>query len=294
MASAIPETGPSPELNLSRYLNRVHKIPMLTPDEEKQLALSWKESGDQSAADRLVTSHLRLVARIGMGYRGYGLPIGEILSEGNLGMIKAVKRFDPDRGFRLATYAMWWIRASMQEYILRSWSIVKMGTTAAQKKLFFNLRKLKGQLQAIDDGDLLPEHVTIIADRLSVSKEEVSSMNGRLASHDHSLNVPLRDDGFDEWQDFLVDETESQETTLAATEELTVRRRLLMEAMGLLSDRERHIVTERRLFDKPSTLQQLSQVYGISRERVRQIEANALKKIKMSIREETSGTDLAI
>jgi RNA polymerase sigma-32 factor len=294
MASAIPETGPSPELNLSRYLNRVHKIPMLTPDEEKQLALSWKESGDQSAADRLVTSHLRLVARIGMGYRGYGLPIGEILSEGNLGMIKAVKRFDPDRGFRLATYAMWWIRASMQEYILRSWSIVKMGTTAAQKKLFFNLRKLKGQLQAIDDGDLLPEHVTIIADRLSVSKEEVSSMNGRLASHDHSLNVPLRDDGFDEWQDFLVDETESQETTLAATEELTVRRRLLMEAMGLLSDRERHIVTERRLFDKPSTLQQLSQVYGISRERVRQIEANALKKIKMSIKEETSGTDLAI
>lgn len=267
---------------------------MLTPDEEKQLALSWKESGDQSAADRLVTSHLRLVARIGMGYRGYGLPIGEILSEGNLGMIKAVKRFDPDRGFRLATYAMWWIRASMQEYILRSWSIVKMGTTAAQKKLFFNLRKLKGQLQAIDDGDLLPEHVTIIADRLSVSKEEVSSMNGRLASHDHSLNVPLRDDGFDEWQDFLVDETESQETTLAATEELTVRRRLLMEAMGLLSDRERHIVTERRLFDKPSTLQQLSQVYGISRERVRQIEANALKKIKMSIKEETSGTDLAI
>jgi RNA polymerase sigma-32 factor len=294
MASAIPETGPSPELNLSRYLNRVHKIPMLTPDEEKQLALSWKESGDQSAADRLVTSHLRLVARIGMGYRGYGLPIGEILSEGNLGMIKAVKRFDPDRGFRLATYAMWWIRASMQEYILRSWSIVKMGTTAAQKKLFFNLRKLKGQLQAIDDGDLLPEHVTIIADRLSVSKEEVSSMNGRLASHDHSLNVPLRDDGFDEWQDFLVDETESQETTLAATEELTVRRRLLMEAMGLLSDRERHIVTERRLFDKPSTLQQLSQVYRISRERVRQIEANALKKIKMSIKEETSGTDLAI
>jgi RNA polymerase sigma-32 factor len=294
MASAIPETSPSPELNLSRYLNRVHKIPMLTPDEEKQLALSWKESGDQSAADRLVTSHLRLVARIGMGYRGYGLPIGEILSEGNLGMIKAVKRFDPDRGFRLATYAMWWIRASMQEYILRSWSIVKMGTTAAQKKLFFNLRKLKGQLQAIDDGDLLPEHVTIIADRLSVSKEEVSSMNGRLASHDHSLNVPLRDDGFDEWQDFLVDETESQETTLAATEELTVRRRLLMEAMGLLSDRERHIVTERRLFDKPSTLQQLSQVYGISRERVRQIEANALKKIKMSIKEETSGTDLAI
>jgi RNA polymerase sigma-32 factor len=294
MASAIPETSPSPELNLSRYLNRVHKIPMLTPDEEKQLALSWKESGDQSAADRLVTSHLRLVARIGMGYRGYGLPIGEILSEGNLGMIKAVKRFDPDRGFRLATYAMWWIRASMQEYILRSWSIVKMGTTAAQKKLFFNLRKLKGQLQAIDDGDLLPEHVTIIADRLSVSKEEVSSMNGRLASHDHSLNVPLRDDGFDEWQDFLVDETESQETTLAATEELTVRRRLLMEAMGLLSDRERHIVTERRLFDKPSTLQQLSQVYRISRERVRQIEANALKKIKMSIKEETSGTDLAI
>lgn len=294
MASVIPEDGPSPELNLSRYLNRVHKIPMLTPDEEGELARRWVENGDQSAADRLITSHLRLVARIAMGYRGYGLPLAEVLSEGNLGMIKAVKRFDPDRGFRLATYAMWWIRASMQEYILRSWSIVKMGTTAAQKKLFFNLRKLKAQLQAIDDGDLSPEHVTIIADRLNVSEAEVSSMNGRLSSHDHSLNVPLREDGFDEWQDFLVDDSESQETYVAEVEELTIRRQLLTGAMGLLTDRERHIITERRLSDKPSTLEQLSRVYSISRERVRQIEANALKKIKLSIEQETSGTDLAI
>jgi len=294
MASVISEEGPSPELNLSRYLNRVHKIPMLMPEEEVELARSWLEQGDQSAADRLVTSHLRLVARIGMGYRGYGLPLAEVLSEGNLGMIKAVKRFDPDRGFRLATYAMWWIRASMQEYILRSWSIVKMGTTAAQKKLFFNLRKLKAQLQAIDDGDLSPEHVTIIADRLNVSEEEVSSMNGRLSSHDHSLNMPLRADGLDEWQDFLVDESESQETYVAEVEELSVRRRLLTGAMDLLKDRERHIITERRLCDKPSTLEQLSRVYGISRERVRQIEANALKKIKISIEQETKGTDLAI
>jgi RNA polymerase sigma-32 factor len=274
----------SPERNLSRYLQAIRKYPMLSPEEEFSLACNWRDRQDTEAAHKLVTSHLRLVAKIAMGYRGYGLPLGELISEGNLGMMQAVKRFDPDRGFRLATYAMWWIRAAMQEYILHSWSLVKMGTTAAQKKLFFNLRKLKGQMQAIDDGDMSPEHVTTIADRLRVSEEEVVNMNRRLASADHSLNAPMRKDGEGEWQDWLVDDSESQESILAEREELTDRRKLLAGAMKTLTDRERHILNERRLKDTPATLEHLSKQYGISRERVRQIEVRAFEKIQKSVR----------
>ena len=274
----------SPERNLSRYLQEIRKFPMLTPEEELSLARRWREGGDVAAAHRMVTSHLRLVAKIAMGYRGYGLPLGELISEGNLGMMQAVKRFDPDRGFRLATYAMWWIRAAMQEYILHSWSLVKMGTTAAQKKLFFNLRKLKGQMQAIDEGDMAPEHVTKIADKLRVSEEEVVNMNRRLASPDHSLNAPMRRDGEGEWQDWLVDDSEDQETRLADSEELKDRRRLLAGAMTTLSERERHILNERRLKDSPATLENLSRQYGISRERVRQIEVRAFEKLAKSLR----------
>ncbi|WP_316979799.1 RNA polymerase sigma factor RpoH [Shumkonia mesophila] len=274
----------SPERNLSRYLQEIRKFPMLSPEEEFSLARRWREEGDAEAAHRMVTSHLRLVAKIAMGYRGYGLPLGELISEGNLGMMQAVKRFDPDRGFRLATYAMWWIRAAMQEYILHSWSLVKMGTTAAQKKLFFNLRKLKGQMQAIDDGDMAPEHVTRIADRLRVSEEEVVNMNRRLASPDHSLNAPMRKDGEGEWQDWLVDDTDDQETRFAESEELKDRRRLLVGAMKTLTERERHILNERRLKDSPATLENLSRQYGISRERVRQIEVRAFEKLQKSVR----------
>lgn len=274
----------SPERNLSRYLQEIRKFPMLSPEEEFSLARRWREEGDSEAAHRMVTSHLRLVAKIAMGYRGYGLPLGELISEGNLGMMQAVKRFDPDRGFRLATYAMWWIRAAMQEYILHSWSLVKMGTTAAQKKLFFNLRKLKGQMQAIDDGDMAPEHVTRIADRLRVSEEEVVNMNRRLASPDHSLNAPMRKDGEGEWQDWLVDDTDDQETRFAESEELKDRRRLLVGAMKTLTERERHILNERRLKDSPATLENLSRQYGISRERVRQIEVRAFEKLQKSVR----------
>ena len=236
------------------------------------------------AAHRLVTSHLRLVAKIAMGYRGYGLPLSELISEGNVGMMQAVKRFDPDRGFRLATYAMWWIRAAIQEYILHSWSLVKMGTTAAQKKLFFNLRKLKGQLQAMEEGDLSPEHLNKIATELDVPEADVISMNRRLASPDHSLNAPLRSDSEGEWQDWLVDESESQETRLADRQELGLRRDLLEKAMTHLNDRERHILTERRLRDNPTTLEDLSQQYGISRERVRQIEVRAFEKLQKAIK----------
>ena len=236
------------------------------------------------AAHRLVTSHLRLVAKIAMGYRGYGLPLSELISEGNVGMMQAVKRFDPDRGFRLATYAMWWIRAAIQEYILHSWSLVKMGTTAAQKKLFFNLRKLKGQLQAIEEGDLSPENLHKIATELDVPEADVVSMNRRLASPDHSLNAPLRSDSEGEWQDWLVDESESQETRLADRQELGLRRDLLEKAMTHLNDRERHILTERRLRDNPTTLEDLSQQYGISRERVRQIEVRAFEKLQKAIK----------
>jgi RNA polymerase sigma-32 factor len=248
------------------------------------LAKRWQEQGDTDAAHRLVTSHLRLVAKIAMGYRGYGLPLNEIISEGNVGLMQAVKRFDPDRGFRLATYAMWWIRAAIQEYILHSWSLVKMGTTAAQKKLFFNLRKLKGQMQAIDEGDLAPETVKAIAERLDVTETEVVEMNRRLEGGDRSLNVPLRVDSDTDWQDWLVDEAASQETNLVEADEFDHRRSLLHRAMSVLNERERHILTERRLKDEPTTLEELSGEYGISRERVRQIEVRAFEKLQRAIK----------
>ncbi len=272
------------EGNLSSYLQEIRKFPMLEQNEEYMLAKSWREHDDIDAAHKLVTSHLRLVAKIAMGYRGYGLPLSELISEGNVGMMQAVKRFDPERGFRLATYAMWWIRAAIQEYILHSWSLVKMGTTAAQKKLFFNLRKLKGQMQAIEEGDLAPEHVAKIAETLAVPEDDVVQMNRRLAAPDHSLNAPLRIDGDGEWQDWLVDETESQESVLAESEELGKRRVLLTNAMKALNERERHILNERRLKENPTTLEDLSQEYGISRERVRQIEVRAFEKLQKSIR----------
>jgi RNA polymerase sigma-32 factor len=274
----------SGEGSLTRYLQEIRKFPMLEPEEEYMLAKRWKEREDSEAAHRLVTSHLRLVAKIAMGYRGYGLPLSELISEGNVGMMQAVKRFDPDRGFRLATYAMWWIRAAIQEYILHSWSLVKMGTTAAQKKLFFNLRKLKGQLQAVEDGDLSPENLKKIATELDVPEADVISMNRRLASPDHSLNAPLRSDSEGEWQDWLVDETESQETRLGDRQELGLRRDLLEKALTHLNERERHILGERRLKENPTTLEDLSQQYGISRERVRQIEVRAFEKLQKAIK----------
>ncbi len=272
------------ETNLSRYLQEIRRFPMLSPEEEYMLGKSWREHGDIDAAHKLVTSHLRLVAKIAMGYRGYGLPLSELISEGNVGMMQAVKRFEPDRGFRLATYAMWWIRAAIQEYILHSWSLVKMGTTAAQKKLFFNLRKLKGQMRAIEEGDLSPEQVNKIATTLDVPEADVVSMNRRLSSPDHSLNAPLRQDGDGEWQDWLVDESENQEVRMAEREELGKRQHLLTDAMTTLNDRERRILTARRLQDEPTTLEDLSQEYGISRERVRQIEVRAFEKLQKSIK----------
>jgi RNA polymerase sigma-32 factor len=274
----------SPDRNLSRYLQRIRKYPMLEPEEEYALARRWADGGDVDSAHKLVNSHLRLVAKIAMGYRGYGLPLGELISEGNVGMMQAVMRFDPYRGFRLATYAMWWIRAAIQEYILHSWSLVKMGTTASQKKLFFNLRKLKGQMQAIDDGDLSPEHVSTIASRLKVSETDVTNMNRRISSPDASLNAPLREEGDGEWQDWLVDQGESQEIRLADHQEFHGRSRLLAGALKTLSDRERQILSERRLKDNPTTLEHLSRRYGISRERVRQIEVRAFEKLQKSVR----------
>ena len=288
----------SPEGNLTRYLQEIRKFPMLEQNEEYMLAKSWREHNDMDAAHRLVTSHLRLVAKIAMGYRGYGLPLGELISEGNVGMMQAVKRFDPERGFRLATYAMWWIRASIQEYILHSWSLVKMGTTAAQKKLFFNLRRLKGQMQAIEDGDLPPETVEAIAKRLDVSEADVISMNRRLAAPDNSLNAPLRGDAEGgEWQDWLVDDSDSQEKVLGERQELNQRQTMLSAAMKGLNKRERHILTERRLKDEPTTLEELSQKYGISRERVRQIEVRAFEKLQKAMKnavvEQRMGEQLA-
>ncbi len=274
----------APEGNLSRYLQDIRKFPMLPPEEEYLLATRFREHGDLVSADKLVTSHLRLVAKIAMGYRGYGLPLGELISEGNVGMMQAVRRFDPERGFRLATYAMWWIRAAIQEYILHSWSLVKIGTTAAQKKLFFNLRRLKGQMQAIEEGDLSAENVAKIAHNLDVTHDEVVSMNRRLSSPDHSLNAPVRIDGEGEWQDWLVDDTTDQETELGEREELGQRRSLLSTALAGLNDRERAILTQRRLADEPATLEDLSQRYGISRERVRQIEVRAFEKVQKSVK----------
>ena len=285
-SAAIMNIGP--DGNLSRYLQDIRKFPMLTPDEELSLAQRWRDSEDTDAAHKLVTSHLRLVAKIAMGYRGYGLPIGELIGEGNVGMMQAVKRFDPDRGFRLATYAMWWIRAAIQEYILHSWSLVKMGTTAAQKKLFFNLRRLKGQMQAFEDGDLKPEQVTKIARLLDVQEQDVVSMNRRLAAPDNSLNAPLRQEGEGEWQDWLVDDSDSQETVLAEREERTGRTALLSSALKTLNDRERRILVERRLKDNPTTLEDLSREYNISRERVRQIEVRAFERLQKAMKQQVA------
>ncbi len=286
MVSAVINVAP--EGNLSRYLQEIRKFPMLTAEEELSLSKRWRDTEDMEAAHKLVTSHLRLVAKIAMGYRGYGLPIGELISEGNVGMMQAVKRFDPDRGFRLATYAMWWIRAAIQEYILHSWSLVKMGTTAAQKKLFFNLRRLKGQMQAIDDGDLQPEQVAKIARVLAVPEQDVVNMNRRLSAPDHSLNAPVRADSEGEWQDWLVDESESQESAIAERQEMTGRKALLANALKTLNERERHILIERRLKDNPTTLEDLSQQYAISRERVRQIEVRAFEKLQKAMHTEVA------
>jgi len=275
----------SPEGGLSRYLAEIRKFPMLGKEEEFMLAKRWREHQDFDSARQLVNSHLRLVAKIAMGYRGYGLPIEEVISEGNVGLMQAVKKFEPDKGFRLATYAMWWIRASIQEYILRSWSLVKMGTTAAQKKLFFNLRKAKSEISALEEGDLRPDQVRQIATKLGVLDEEVISMNRRLAGPDASLNAPLRSDSENEWQDWLADEEAvSQETQLAESEEKAIRMALLEEAMTELTDRERHILTERRLKDDPTTLEELAAQYGVSRERVRQIEVRAFEKLQKAMR----------
>src|ERR1700760_157866 len=275
----------SPEGGLSRYLSDIRKFPMLGKEEEFMLAKRWREHQDFDPARQLVNSHLRLVAKIAMGYRGYGLPIEEVISEGNVGLMQAVKKFEPDKGFRLATYAMWWIRASIQEYILRSWSLVKMGTTAAQKKLFFNLRKAKSEISALEEGDLHPDHVQQIATKLGVLNEEVISMNRRLSGPDSSLNAPLRSDSENEWQDWLADDNAvSAETHVAETEEKSIRMSLLEAAMTELTDRERHILTERRLKDDPTTLEELASQYGVSRERVRQIEVRAFEKLQKAMR----------
>jgi RNA polymerase sigma-32 factor len=277
---------------LTRYLEEIRRFPMLEPNQEYMLAKRWQEHQDADAAQQLVTSHLRLVARIAMGYRGYGLPIGEVISEGNVGLMQAVKRFEPDKGFRLATYAMWWIRASIQEYILRSWSLVKMGTTAAQKKLFFNLRRVKGQIQALEEGDLKPEHVKQIATKLGVSEDDVISMNRRL-SGDAALNAPVRaDQESGEWQDWLVDETPNQEERLAEREELDLRKSYLAAAMGSLNERERRVFEARRLQDDPATLEDLSTEFGVSRERIRQIEVRAFEKVQKAV-QKSAHTDAA-
>jgi RNA polymerase sigma-32 factor len=274
----------SGDAGLSRYLTEIRKFPLLSPEDEYMFAKRWKEHEDPEAARRMVTSHLRLVAKIAMGYRGYGLPISEIVSEGNVGLMQAVKRFDPDKGFRLATYAMWWIRASIQEYVLRSWSLVKMGTTAAQKKLFFNLRKAKNNIGAIEEGDLTPEHVATLSDQLGVTATEVTEMNRRLSGGDASLNAPLRSESESEWQDWLADDTADQETRLAEREEMGDRHELLVSAMKDLTDRERDILQARRLQDEPATLEELSQKYGVSRERVRQIEVRAFEKLQRGMK----------
>jgi RNA polymerase sigma-32 factor len=280
-ARSLPSVGAHG--GLTRYLEEIRQFPMLEPQQEYMLAKSWREHGDRDAAHQLVTSHLRLVARIAMGYRGYGLPIGEVISEGNVGLMQAVKRFDPDKGFRLATYAMWWIRAAIQEYILRSWSLVKMGTTAAQKKLFFNLRKIKGQLKALDEGDLRPDQVKRIATQLGVTEEDVVSMNRRLAG-DSSLNAPVRNDAESgEWQDWLVDDTMDQETALAESEERDIRREMLNNALKGLNPRERRVFEARRLAEEPLTLEELSAEFGVSRERIRQIEVRAFEKVQRAV-----------
>jgi RNA polymerase sigma-32 factor len=284
--SNVPATIPAlgGEQSLNRYLAEIKKFPILQPEQEYMLAKRFQEHGDPEAAAQLVTSHLRLVAKIAMGYRGYGLPTSELISEGNIGLMQGVKKFEPDRGFRLATYAMWWIRASIQEYILRSWSLVKMGTTAAQKKLFFNLRRMKSKLDAFEDGDLRPEHITKIATDLGVAESDVVSMNRRMAmGGDTSLNVSMREDGEGQWQDWLQDDAPLQDAVVADAQEADVRHDMLVSAMDDLNDREKHILTERRLTDDPKTLEELSQVYGVSRERVRQIEVRAFEKLQKAM-----------
>lgn len=294
MSTLALEIDVTPEGNLSRYLQAIRKFPMLKPEEEYSLACDWREREEAKSAHRLVTSHLRLVAKIAMGYRGYGLPLGDLISEGNVGMMQAVKRFDPYRGFRLATYAMWWIRASIQEYILRSWSLVKIGTTAAQKKLFFNLRRLKGEINAIDGGELNPEQVTEIADRLGVQESEVVSMDGRLSTGDQSLNAPMRADGADgdQWQDWLKDESDSQEAVLIENDELQARRQVLLSAMSHLNPREQEILQARRLQDEPATLEELSQKFDVSRERIRQIEGRAFEKLRKAMTQEAADSGI--
>jgi RNA polymerase sigma-32 factor len=281
MAAALPVLAN--EGGLSRYLDEIRKFPMLEPHEEYMLAKRWREHGDREAAHKLVTSHLRLVAKIAMGYRGYGLPISEVVSEGNVGLMQAVKRFEPEKGFRLATYAMWWIKAAIQEYILRSWSLVKMGTTANQKKLFFNLRKAKGRISALDEGDLRPDQVKHIATQLGVTEQDVVDMNRRLGG-DASLNAPLREEGEGEWQDWLVDDSASQENVLAAEEEGQNRLQALRSALSVLNPRERRIFEARRLSDEPITLEDLSTEFGVSRERVRQIEVRAFEKVQEAVK----------
>ena len=278
----------SGEAGLSRYLTEIRKFPLLSAEDEYMFAKRWKEHEDPEAARRLVTSHLRLVAKIAMGYRGYGLPQAEVISEANVGLMQAVKRFEPDKGFRLATYAMWWIRASIQEYVLRSWSMVKLGTTAAQKKLFFNLRKAKSNIGAIEEGDLTPEHVATLSDRLGVTESEVTEMNRRLSGPDASLNAPLRAESESELQDWLADDTADQETRLAEREEMGNRHALLVDAMKELTERERDIIQARRLQDEPVTLEELSQKYGVSRERVRQIEVRAFEKLQRGMKAATN------
>ncbi len=281
MAAALPLIAG--ESGLSRYLAEIKRFPMLEPQEEYMLAKRWREHGDREAAHKLVTSHLRLVAKIAMGYRGYGLPIGEVISEGNVGLMQAVKRFEPEKGFKLATYAMWWIRASIQEYILRSWSLVKMGTTASQKKLFFNLRKAKSRISALDEGDLRDDQVESISKRLGVAKQDVVDMNRRLGG-DASLNAPLREDGEGEWQDWLVDDTADQESQLAEREESDTRLIALRGALSVLNPRERRIFEARRLAEDPITLEELSTEFGVSRERVRQIEVRAFEKVQAAVK----------
>ena len=271
------------EGNLSIYLQQIKKFPILTADEEYMLAKRYKEYGDTEAAHKLVTSHLRLVAKIAMGYRGYGLPVTDLISEGNVGIMQAVKKFDPERGFRLATYAMWWIRAQIQEYVLHSWSLVKIGTTAAQKKLFFNLKKLKNQLSSIDSGDLSPENAREIANRLNVKEAEVLDMNNRLFSGDQSLNIQVGNEGDAEWQDMLVDSNDTQDNIIANTDELLYRKKIFEKAIKVLNDREKEIIKLRKLKDKPVKLEELSKKFNISRERVRQIEVKAFEKLKKQV-----------
>ena len=294
---SVPATIPAlgGDASLNRYLSEIRKYPILKPEQEYMLAKRYEEHEDSEAAAQLVTSHLRLVAKIAMGYRGYGLPVSELISEGNIGLMQGVKKFEPERGFRLATYAMWWIKASIQEYILRSWSLVKMGTTAAQKKLFFNLRRMKNNLEAFEEGDLHPDDVDTIATTLGVSETEVVNMNRRMSmGGDASLNVPMREDGDGQWLDWLTDSEPLQDKAVADAQEANVRHNMLLESMGSLNDREKHILTERRLTDDPQTLEQLSQVYGVSRERIRQIEVRAFEKVQKAMQRLASDKNMMI